>query len=1005
MAQHRTGTVTTTNGSNVITGNGTGWAALVVAGVIAPGHFFHLTNDAHRVPYTISWASDTIDEIHLTAPFGGPSITSSYAVTYGGWSPNAGLYMPDANDVDIVMLIKHGLVQRFDSWLGTGGAGHVVEYNSQILQQRSVLKVDGGASVADTGGKTVLTVHPHDNLTVLGDLSDAAGVLNYKGQPIQGGGGTPASAVTTLDGSPVVGTDSKFAREGHKHGLGVLYIYGLGGAVDQTGEITNALSAAISQGKTLVPVGRFTTNGGYLIDDPITIRGERATFVLTANATLFDISTNYALFDGLDIEVPDANTVAAVRITTSVDRLRGRGWGPMRKVIWRNSRIYSASAANWDQSQGYDTIGNWIGIEFLCDTTGGSAGIDFIDVEDTYIEFPATGILCTKIGTNSAWFNGNMFKNIFITGFTAGIKSITNCGFGANEFRGLFLHHLRGTDSVGIWLDGWAQDNTFTVSAWNDSGWVTTRSNFQCYHFEGSCNNIDGYTETSEATPNTGPPSTNVSLSTWTTNPGPSNGVRGSIFKVGRPVQIQSEYTSPSTANIAFISDVYGDVNRFMFRRYNGTSANPTKVLADDNMLAFGARGYTGSGFPSFSTGQVQIFAAEDQDAGYGTGIKFIVTPIGVTAQGGSVSAVTLHPSGRVLIGNPWQADDGVNLLQVNGKIKSLTGGFVFPDNTTQTTAGLAPNGNGSQLTNLPSQLPANAVGYLYNDGTTKSWSAITAGLELSRVLTGNNNAAGTDSLVEFTATGTYTLVAGMSNKKSIIISNTHASNTVTINTDGAAFFNGSPTGTYILAAGRFCILGEEPNNQDSWRVVAVGSNGGVAGTNTQLQYNNNGVMAGASLYWDEAGKLLGLGGITTPLYPVHVRGVIVAQGNGTDTGVDAYFNNGTTPPGSGVRVGYFGLGGHDGTTAYNSILLKAVTNEAWTYSTNRGADFVIETTAAGGTTRSAALTVRGDKVQLIANCSSAPASTPTGGGFFYVENGALKYKGSSGTVTTIANA
>ncbi|NBU93790.1 MAG: hypothetical protein EBS18_04470 [Actinobacteria bacterium] len=36
---------------------------------------------------------------------------------------------------------------------------------------------------------------------------------------------------------------------------------------------------------------------------------------------------------------------------------------------------------------------------------------------------------------------------------------------------------------------------------------------------------------------------------------------------------------------------------------------------------------------------------------------------------------------------------------------------------------------------------------------------------------------------------------------------------------------------------------------------------------------------------------------------------------------------------------------------------------------------------------------------------STAPASNPTGGGYLYVESGALKYRGSSGTVTTIANA
>ncbi|MEY4441028.1 MAG: Myxococcus phage Mx8 [Pseudomonadota bacterium] len=41
----------------------------------------------------------------------------------------------------------------------------------------------------------------------------------------------------------------------------------------------------------------------------------------------------------------------------------------------------------------------------------------------------------------------------------------------------------------------------------------------------------------------------------------------------------------------------------------------------------------------------------------------------------------------------------------------------------------------------------------------------------------------------------------------------------------------------------------------------------------------------------------------------------------------------------------------------------------------------------------------------FIANSSSVPAANPSGGGFLYVQSGALKYRGSSGTITTIANA
>jgi hypothetical protein len=41
----------------------------------------------------------------------------------------------------------------------------------------------------------------------------------------------------------------------------------------------------------------------------------------------------------------------------------------------------------------------------------------------------------------------------------------------------------------------------------------------------------------------------------------------------------------------------------------------------------------------------------------------------------------------------------------------------------------------------------------------------------------------------------------------------------------------------------------------------------------------------------------------------------------------------------------------------------------------------------------------------FIADGSNVPTNNPTGGGLLYVEAGALKYRGSSGTVTTIANA
>lgn len=46
-----------------------------------------------------------------------------------------------------------------------------------------------------------------------------------------------------------------------------------------------------------------------------------------------------------------------------------------------------------------------------------------------------------------------------------------------------------------------------------------------------------------------------------------------------------------------------------------------------------------------------------------------------------------------------------------------------------------------------------------------------------------------------------------------------------------------------------------------------------------------------------------------------------------------------------------------------------------------------------------------GTHVVFIANSTVSPVTNPIGGGILFVENGSLKYRGSDGTVTTIAPA
>jgi hypothetical protein len=84
---------------------------------------------------------------------------------------------------------------------------------------------------------------------------------------------------------------------------------------------------------------------------------------------------------------------------------------------------------------------------------------------------------------------------------------------------------------------------------------------------------------------------------------------------------------------------------------------------------------------------------------------------------------------------------------------------------------------------------------------------------------------------------------------------------------------------------------------------------------------------------------------------------------------------------------------------ATNGLLTNGIQGQdtltAITVSNNRGITVGTGSAIQGG----------GAGVIGIANAGTVPSSNPSGGGILYVESGALKYRGSSGTITTIANA
>lgn len=95
----------------------------------------------------------------------------------------------------------------------------------------------------------------------------------------------------------------------------------------------------------------------------------------------------------------------------------------------------------------------------------------------------------------------------------------------------------------------------------------------------------------------------------------------------------------------------------------------------------------------------------------------------------------------------------------------------------------------------------------------------------------------------------------------------------------------------------------------------------------------------------------------------------------------------------------YVQLNSFSAGTAYQVFGLKLDAQSGYTTAGTDGTGYVNLALFGAGSYGS------GVGVAYIANRTTAPSTNPTGGGILYVEAGALKYRGSSGTVTVIANA
>jgi hypothetical protein len=264
------------------------------------------------------------------------------------------------------------------------------------------------------------------------------------------------------------------------------------------------------------------------------------------------------------------------------------------------------------------------------------------------------------------------------------------------------------------------------------------------------------------------------------------------------PIETLELSGTNTTMRIDNYSNNVGDSPNFNFWSARGTSTTPLATQSGDNLGQFAAAGYNGSAFPG-SKVKVTFLATESwTPTANGTAMTFATTPNGSATR---AERMRIDNTGNVGIGTttPGYA------LSVNGVVQSMSGGFRFPDGTTQATAAV---GGGGSVT-LTSPDSSITVG-----GTGSAPTLVANSAVVQKRVTGTC-AAGT-AVTAVSASGTVTCAAAGSTSGAVpvVVANTSftggsglgASHTIyTATADGfyrvSVYMNVGASGTCASAA------------------------------------------------------------------------------------------------------------------------------------------------------------------------------------------------------------
>jgi hypothetical protein len=261
------------------------------------------------------------------------------------------------------------------------------------------------------------------------------------------------------------------------------------------------------------------------------------------------------------------------------------------------------------------------------------------------------------------------------------------------------------------------------------------------------------------------------------------------------------------TGNPELPARVYLDGNAeyasFVARRFNGTVAAPTAVLANQDVFRLNATAATSSGMGGVALGQIRITALENQTAtAQGSKIVFTVTPIG-SAASARVDVATITTADGVTATKFTGPLTGNVTGNVTGNI-SGTAGSVSAANITGTT--LASNVVTSSLTTVGTLGSLTVTGNVSAGNVTATnytgkvtHSIRNAGAVGGTTLTLNVT---TDDIVRCTFTTDFTvafsnIVAGR--VVTLIATNTSGADNDVI-TSGVAALNTTSAGTFTVS-------------------------------------------------------------------------------------------------------------------------------------------------------------------------------------------------------------